>query len=108
MKLEFYLWKEGFDFRLDLLGVSFRTVDDSEFFEECERAEERYSFFRKLKAAKFEEFEVFHAGEEFEVLVCRGLTVREGEAFEGGDGFDEGERLGFVEAFAELQVFEGE
>ncbi len=108
LKFEFHFGEEGFDLRLNVLGVSFRTVDDSEFFEERERAKQRDSVFRKLEAAEFQQFEVFHAGEEFEVLVCRAFAVREGEALEGGDGFDEGKRLGFIEALAELQEFKGQ
>ena len=60
LELQFHLWQERFDFRLDLVGVAVGSVDDAQFFEEVEFCEEGDAFFGEGEASEFEQFEVLH------------------------------------------------
>ena len=50
---------------------------------------------------------MLHCGELLQVVVGRGSAVRQRQTFERLDAGDHRQRFGFVEAFAELEIFKG-
>src|SRR3954464_14231201 len=73
------LWQEGFDFGLNFRGVRLRTLDEAEGGYEIEGSEYGDALVGEGEISEFQRFELFHGGDELQVVVCHFRAVGESE-----------------------------